>query len=384
MEKEYNIWDLERVHIKIKSEYLKKINEEIIKKFKIKRKAHEEIFKEKEIPWSSFKNILKQSHIKYFFVPLEIYLRITDNLGISREELQNNIIAYKTAGGVNFIENPILPIKITPVFDMLMAHHIGDGTVINPKKGRLPYFGYRQFDRFYRTEYIRKIENIFGKIKFLNGDYFENSTRPYCPPVLSSLFFKHYNVKIEDFLSTKARIPELVFYKENKNLLAILIGFIIDEGNIDSTEIVISLKNKLLIEDLDKLCKILEYESKITQSRYDIKNDMFRLNILRDGMKKLYSDYLILNREYLVIDLGRKGEKIEQSLKIYNRNIYKTKGNNELIFEILKSEQLSVNQLAQRINMTRQGVRFHIHKLIKEGKIKIIDNKQANWIYGIK
>lgn len=51
--------------------------------------------------------------------------------------------------------------------------------------------------------------------------------------------------------------------------------------------------------------------------------------------------------------------------------------------EILKIEQLSVNQLANRLSMTRQGVRYHIYNLIKEGKIKIKDNTQDNWIYGV-
>jgi len=33
--------------------------------------------------------------------------------------------------------------------------------------------------------------------------------------------------------------------------------------------------------------------------------------------------------------------------------------------------------------MTRQGIRFHIHNLLKQSKIRIIDNKNPNWIYGV-
>lgn len=376
-----DIWALDRVHIKLNLLFLDELNNKLFLKFKTKKEAYNQIFKNNEVPLSTFKNILKKSNMRKFFVPLENYIKISEILNIPKNLLQSNIISYKTAGGTNYVEKPILPIKITPVFHMLFAHHIGDGTVINCGNGRLPYFGYRQFNEFYRVQYIRKIENVFGKIKFVEN-YFENSTRPYCPPVLSSLFFKYYDLKIDNFLSEKARIPQIIFNKGKESLLAVLIAFIIDEGHIDSAEIVINLKNLALIQDLKKICDILNYKSKVTQSKSEILEGFARIHILRKGMKKVYSDYVNLNKKYPVIDLGIKGEKIKNSFKIYDREIYKSKGNKEIIFKILRNEQLSVNQLADRLNMTRQGIRFHIHNLIKENKIKIIDNTSLNWVYG--
>ncbi|PIN95169.1 hypothetical protein COU53_00660 [Candidatus Pacearchaeota archaeon CG10_big_fil_rev_8_21_14_0_10_30_48] len=378
---EFNIWDLNRVNIKINLNFLDKINKKIIMKFQTKRAAYNYIFKSEKIPFSSFKNLLKKSHAKRFFVPLDIYLDIIEILEISKENLQQNIISYKTAGGINYIENPILPIKITPMFDMLLAHHIADGTVIDPKKGRLPYFGYRQFNKFYRIQYVKKLEEVFGKIKY-KEDYFEKSTRPYCPSVLSSLFFKYYKLDNKGFLSEKARIPKVIFDKGKESILSVLVAFIIDEGNIDSTQITIHLKNKFLIKDLCNICERLNYVYKFTDDSKN-ENNYFKLHILREGMEKLYEDYLLLHSLYPVVDLGWKGEKINKSFKIFNRKIFKSKGNKKLIYLKLKDEDLSVNQLADMINMTRQGVRFHIHNLLKEDKIKIINNKQLNWIYGI-
>lgn len=378
----FNIWDLERVNIKLKEGFLDYINKSIFSSYKSKVDAYKNLFPNKEIPWISFKNMLKKSYMKTFFVPLDIYLIICDKLKIDKNILQENIISYKTAGGVNYIDKPILPIKITPVFHMLFAHNIGDGTVINPKKGRLPYFGYRQFDKFYRVGYIRKIEDIFGKINF-KENYFESSTRPYCPSSLSSLFFKYYNLDVKGFDSLSSRIPKFVLEKDKDSLLAIMIAFIIDEGNIDSTQITIVLKNKSLVEDLGLICKYLDYDYKITYRDNEFYKEYGYLNILRKGMKKLYKDYLVLNKKYSVIDLGWKGERIKNSLKIYNREIFKVKGNQNIIFEMLKKEELSVNQLANRINMTRQGIRYHINNLIKDDKIKLIDNMQINWIYGV-
>jgi len=376
-----NIWELDRVHIKLKLKFIDNLNAKIFEKFKTKPKAYKQIFRNDEIQFITFKNILKKSYMDNFFVPLKIYLKIIEFCDIPKEVLQDNIFAYKTAGGINFIECPILPIKITPIFDMILAHNISDGTVINSGKGRLPYFGYRQFDKHYRKLYVKKIESVFGKIKF-KKNYFNESTRPYCPPVLSSLFFKYYNLNVNSFLSRSARIPRKVFDNGKDNLLTILIAFIIDEGNIDSTQITIALKNKLLVSDLKKICDFLGYESKITYRLGEYEGYGY-LNILRNGMKMFYNDYLKMFKKYPVIDLGRKGKQIEDSFKIFSRKIQRIKGNKELMLNILKKEQLSVNQLAMLVNMTRQGVRYHIHNLLKENKIKIINKNDPNWLYGV-
>ena len=97
-------------------------------------------------------------------------------------------------------------------------------------------------------------------------------------------------------------------------------------------------------------------------------------------MKKFYKDYLLLREKYPVVDMGRKGTKIKDSFKIYSRKIYKTRGNKEIILSILKNEQLTVNQLANRLIMTRQGIRAHIHNLLNENKIRLIDKNNPNWI----
>jgi hypothetical protein len=375
-----HIWDLDRVHIRLKKGMLDKINDRLSLKFISKKDAYNNLLKRHSIPYITFKNILKPSYNALFFVPLEIYLILTKALDITSNELEKSIVAYKTAGGINYIADPKLPIQINPIFDMILAHNISDGTVINPKKGRLPYFGYRQFNKHYRLLYVRKLEEIFGKIVF-KTDYFHSSTRPYCSPVISTLFFKYYNLNKNSFLSRSARIPESIFNNGVEHLLSILIAFIIDEGYIDSTQITIALKNKPLTNDLKKICNILGYKSKLTYRKKKYK-DYGYLNILREGMKKFYLDYLLLRKKYPVVDMGWKGDKIKNSFKIHSRVIYKTKGNRKYILKILEKEQLSVNQLANRVGMTRQGIRFHIHNLLKEKKIKLINKENLNWIYG--
>ena len=168
----------------------------------------------------------------------------------------------------------------------------------------------------------------------------------------------------KSFLSKKARIPKSLLNKDRNYLLAVLIAFIIDEGNIDSTCITIKLRNIELTKDLCKICNKLGYKYKFT-----FKEDYGNLYILRDGMKRLYEDYKILKNKYPEVNMYKIEERIKNSFEIYSRNIYKTKGNKEIILKMLKKKELTVNQIASEIKMTRQGVRFHIHNLENENKL---------------
>lgn len=345
--------------IKVTDNFLSTIKNVLSKSFKNKRSVYNIIFNKVKISFSTFCDFLEEGHNKKYHSSLNVWLVLCKVLNIKFESLQENVISYKTSNGSNYISNPILPVEITPIFDMILAHNIGDGTVINPKNGRLPYFGYRQYDLFFRESYITKLESVFGKINFPEK-YYLKTTRPYCPPILASLFFSYYNLNEKSFLSKEARIPPEIFSKSKDHLLGILIAFIIDEGHVDSTLIVIGLKNINLINDLAKICRLLNYNPTVTY-----KSDYGFISILRDDMKKFWNDYNEIVKKYPRMSLGKIEKKIQDSFKIYDRPIYKTKGNREIILNTLIKENLTVNQIAEKINMTRQGVRYHINILEK-------------------
>lgn len=362
--KAINIYDIGcNVNIRPKDGFLRNINRSIHENFKSKEKFHK--VAEITIPYTTFKNILKCSYFKSgFYAPLDAFLETCKKLDISKSKLQKNIDSYKIAKGWNAIEHPKLPIRITPMFDMVLAHAMGDGTVIAPKRNRRPYFGYRQFNEDFRKAYVRKLESVFGNIRFLR-DYIGRSTRVYCPAVLSSLFFKVYGLNEKSFMTETAVLPEEIMNKNRWHLLAVLLAFIIDEGNVDSSSIVIKIKNIALCRQLHEICARLGYESSFTS-----KDAYGNLYILRAGVDKLFHDYKRLLKDYPEADLYCKAKKIEDGQRIFSRPIYKRKGNREAIFTLLQSADMTVNQLALKINMTRQGVRFHVHNLENESKIK--------------
>lgn len=363
-----NIWELgTKVNVKLRIEFIDRINAAIKTQFGTKRKIHAALSQYYDIPWASFRLRMKRGY--RYFVDLEIFYHLCKLLDIPLNEFQANILSYKTRKGWNCIEQPKLPIEITPVFDMLVAHNIGDGTVINCGGNRKLYFGYRQFDHHYRNLYLRKIEAVFGKVRYRSAyPYSEHTTRIYSPIVCSELMFKLYGLTATSFKSEIARIPKEIFTKDWRHKLAFLIGIIIDEGNIDSCLIAISMKNEPIITDLQRICNDLGYR---TTMRKKGTLGMYCLYILSKSLPKFYSDYELLISEYPEVDLGKKGAKILEFLNRMSKPKLYIEGNKPKLLVELTNGALTVNELAQRLNMTRQGARYLVNQLIQENKLEL-------------
>jgi hypothetical protein len=372
-----HLWDLKTVSVKLKLD-LHSLIKNRMKSYRLTKRKLYNLAKIEDYSFFSFSNILKYKYFKNNFIPLRLIMKIMDMLKINKDKIYDYIISYKTSNGINNISSPKLPFSRNVFTSILFAHHIGDGTPIRPKD-RLPYFGYRQFDGIYRNSYITKLKSAFGEINFKKG-YSDNSTRPYCPASCSEALCKIYGVTFSDSLSKKARIPKLLFNSSKEEKISFLIGLIIDDGYVDSTDIVIGLKNKKLVADLKILCSDLDYDCCITFNK-----EYGYLYILREGMEKLYDDFLELNGKYPEIDLGYKGDQMRHSFLIKERKIIRTKGNKEIILKLMENKSLTVNEIAKLIKMTRQGVRYHIKNLLKDDKICIVSKfNENNYIYGVK
>ena len=101
---EANIWDLgDKINIKVKKGFIDLINQKIAQKFSTKRKIHRELIKYYNLPYSTFRYRMKRGY--RYFIDLEILLNLCKILDLSVYQLQNNILAYKTRRGWNYIEN---------------------------------------------------------------------------------------------------------------------------------------------------------------------------------------------------------------------------------------------------------------------------------------
>tara|TARA_Y100000310_G_C20600316_1_gene772662 strand:+ start:207 stop:1376 length:1170 start_codon:yes stop_codon:yes gene_type:complete len=380
--KQINLWELgDKISVKLEKHFIDFINKRIKLSYKTKRDIHKKITKSCPIPFSTFKNVLKKGYS--LFIPLNLLLKLVRLLAIPPFILQENVIAYKTGGGWDIVQNPKLPIQITPLFDMLIAHHIADGYATTPKNNRLAKLAYRQYNSLHKRLYIKKIESVFGSVNYRTPyAHAADINRVYFPSACSYSMFLVYNLYYLDFRSKLARVPKELFSKSWEHKLAFLLAVIIDDGTVDSTAIVIALKNKKLTKDLQKLSQDLGYDTTYTERTKGDYKEYGYLYILKEGVKSLWEDYLLLIKNYSEANLGYKGKQIEQNLKITERKIQWTMGNRELILEIISREPSTVNELSKKVFMTRQGVRYHVHVLEKQGKITRIGIKgENNYIY---
>jgi hypothetical protein len=140
------------------------------------------------------------------------------------------------------------------------------------------------------------------------------------------------------------------------------------------------MKNKEFIEDLMRICTDLGYTTTMTYKG----EGQYQIYILSEGTIKLYKDYLILKKEYPLVDLGIKGKHIQEFVNRRNKPKRYIPGNKEKIVIILEKSNLTINEIAKRMTMTRQGARYLIKELEKENKIKMLyRRKDTNLVYGV-
>lgn len=341
------------------------LNEDFLKELKTKTLPRDRIF-------------LKQCSGTFF--NLGKILKLSEKYRIWTGEIEKNILAYRTTKGRITILKPILPVKVTPLFDMILIHAIADGhcTKIN---NRIPGFVYTQTKNDILDLFIKKVENTFGRLEY-DTKYFYTTKRLYLPSSISYAIYKHYGLKPEDFLENNSRIPQEMLQKDKEYLVAILIAFILDEGHIDSSNIVIGLHNKPLIGDIKSICDKLGYRNVLKS--HGIKNHLY---ILSDGVKKFWEDYKVLKDKYPEVSLSYKEGQIEDFILRTNK-LWKSASQGEIqnkIIESLKESDKTVKDLSIIFQISRQGIKYHIRYLENLGVVKRIGKGYANSdIYRLK
>jgi len=327
-----------------------------------------------DTPYSTFKDMFKPSFKSYRSSTM--LLKACKKSGVTSSQLEKNILSYRTVRGRVEIEKVKLPIKISPIFDMLIAHIFGDGCCRKYGQRGLR-MDYRQYNPVLLSNFIRKAEAVFGKLRY-NREYFYAANRFYLPTACSIVLASYYGLGPGDFLSHNAAIPQAIFSKPKIHLVAFLTAFIIDEAAIDSSVIVITLCNKKLIDGLSKICAILGYEHSVRGKT---------LYILAGGVRHFWHDYLRLKQYYPEANMGYREEAICEFI-LRGRKKLRTLGEGErlnAIVALLSEKDRTAGELAKMLMISRQGARFHIKRLQREGVVdKIGEGRAGGHIYGLK
>ena len=364
-----HLWELPcDVSIKIEPRFLEKIRERLKIKYGSWGAAYLELAP--AMSRDAFEDVFAPSFKNYR--PARLFLKACKSTGIRLSRLEKNVLSYRSIRGRVEIEEAKLPIEISPIFDMLVAHIFGDGCC--RKDGEREFsMNYRQYDPALLSNFIRKTEMIFGKLKF-KKEYFFSAKRFYLPSVCSAALANQYKLEAENFLSHKATIPPAIFTKPKMHLVAFLTAFVIDEAAIDSS-IVITLCNKRLIDDLGRLCGILGYT-------YTIRGKT--LYILTEGTRTFWKDYMQLKRIYPSANMGYRETAIQDFILRREKKL-RTEGVGNRINDIvglLGEKRRTVNELSKILRVSRQGIKFHIKRLEQEGVAEMIgEGRAGGFIY---
>jgi predicted transcriptional regulator len=311
---------------------------------------------ERNIKTKEFLNLFtKRGYIKLIKI-----LKFCKSRNISFKELEKNIKAYKAGNGSKLIYSPKLPIKINPIFDMVLTHHFFDGYICRDNKA-----GYKQVkDKNLRKNFKQKLEYILGKIK---TEANEKETI-FMPRFLAEIYKKIYNIR--SFGSLINRIPDSIKNKSKFYKVAILTAAIGDEGNVDSNEIIVYSANKPLLLDLAEITKNLKYKYKLVTRKNRARS--YELHIF--SVSKFYKDFSELKVKYPFLTLGEKEKWLEFYVKKNKRGWWRKKvgETKQSIINLLSKKPMRLKDLEFILNIDRSRIRRHLKHLASWG---IITNK---------
>jgi len=300
-------------------------------------------------------------------IPLEVLLKISNLLKISKDEIEQNIIMYKQlhVPGKNSIKNPKLPIKINPYFTSLIANLFFDGSVPNDGKGTY----YNQKHKEIMENFIKKIKEIFGDVSYSLILDHKGVLKCRLPRLIGEICKCVYNVK--SFGTFDSRIPEFMFKLNKKHKIAFILTSIIDEGSITyDGQIMFGVSNKLLCNDVRELCQELGLETtKVTQKSSS--NYFYFYIKSQDKLLKIIES---INKNYPLISLNYKEKRLRYYFEIKKYPGLRTQNGGNLrkkkILESLKKGKKSVNQLSMELLILPRSLRRHLNFLEKNSKIK--------------
>ena len=333
----------------------------------------------KELTYSSFyiNNSLKPS-VKHF-IPWSIIRMVAKYTGISIHELETYICLYGVPRCRSPVINPNLPIIHTPILDMLIAHVLADGCIVR-SPGRAPYVSFRQKNQVFMNCFRKQCEQVFGEVPSLYTG--KEKTKTYLPAGPTRLLLYVSKLSEKQFFSKSAPMPGYIHNQPRVNQFAFLLAFVFDEGHIDSSNIVIRLKNKNLIQGLDRIAKNLTYTT--TTTSYG--NGMHQIYIRSASLNQFYEDYKQLTLTYKCTELDYKKELLKDNLRRMNKPNNRSKPTKERILSSLANQPQTVNALAKQLCFTRQGIRYNIQTLMKQGKIrkiKVNPGKPPEYVYAL-
>jgi len=233
-------------------------------------------------------------HPKY--IPLWCVIELSKIAKLELKRIEEHIIGYRSGTRGKIINNPKLPILVTPEFDSIIIHLFGDGYVNN----KIMTPSYCQKNEEDRILFIKKLTNTFGSFE---GNLQEGKVFRF-PKAITRILSRYYN--ISSYMSKDAIIPFDILNKNKNHKLACILAFILDEGGIRDIISCFSI-NKNLLSQIRSLFQDCGYKCNII--RYY--NGCYCFTMKNNSVNKLYKDINKLKTLYPTCNLGTKFVKLQ-------------------------------------------------------------------------
>ena len=220
------------------------------------------------------------------------------------EELQNKITTYQAYHGKSikpeFQGERNLPIKVTPEFESIIYHLMGDGHVKSIGSGE-----YTQLSNKGRKNFLNKLYSVFGYFELSEKSF--NDGRVIIPKVIIDIICKYYNLNFNSFNWNTSKLP-LNVSNNSDFKIAGLTAFIVDEGHVSDRGIEIYSGNQHLLSQIRSLAVDLGLDCSELKTKKASGNtkESFRFRIRKEGSLKLIQMINKLKENYPNCGLAQK------------------------------------------------------------------------------
>gem|GEM_PF-1216481 len=299
-------------------------------------------------------------------IPLEVMYYLAKKFKVNFNEIEQQIIFYKQkhVPAKNSIKNPNLPIQMHPYFTSIIANLIFDGSV--PVDGKGTY--YNQKNKEIMNDFIEKLKFIFGDVFYsLRLDH-KKVLACRVPRIIGEICRLTY--KVNSFGTFDSRVPEIIFNLSDEHKIAFVLTALIDEGSIAyDGRITFGVCNKLLCEDVKKLCAGLNLET--TEVTKKSKSNYYYFCI--KSKEKLLKTINFINKKYPLISLEYKEKRLLHYFETKKCSGLHTKAFGDLrkekILACLENNSLSINQLSVKLLVPPKSLSRHLSVLLDSKKI---------------
>lgn len=382
MKNTIHIWDLpvERVYIKLNNDFRERF-------FKL---AHDKFGSWDKLAY--FFNIKRGDTLlakdwRYGLccAPLFTILSIANKIGISKEEIEKNIVEIKSKvllkrrGGSSgkSINKPKLPIKIDNDLIEILGHICGDGSIgrSHPNKGIS--LRYTNSEPALIESFKEKVKKVFGNIEpnmqVRNGPSYKRENYQLQYPTIVSLFI----LSIFDCQSNEKKdIPNFIFELSKKAKYRFLRALYDDEGTVavEDKSITIGLKPKEVVNKIRSLLANLDFNP----SKIFFSGEIYKIKIGKSKDIRLFKRLIGFKHPL-------KTRKLDLIIKRgWKFNRYENEEAEKRIVYFLKDKQIAkTEEIIRLLNRCPSTTREHLNNL-KNKNFIVNKRDKEHFVWSIK